>query len=332
MAFFVAMLRTGSEFLALATPGEDALRFATASNQCTPTKLPGHLRCDVRENVHCCKETDNRDGQYPFSNSGNRKEPVDEDDPVVAALTTMAPRLQLAGIGPELANGNVEAELKLFLASAFRAHDPPYACVADKEFNGAPLDLLALENSDPAFWLEVKCSLRCAGQQSIRKVVIEALAQIQCYSDRMQKVTWLETSKWPQLAGEIDAFRRAITSPACRTYIVDFLNSAPGDADNLPRLITRKYPKQTALDAHELQRLYAPDGDLCSGLPQQQEIIQHRLQNIPDEQIPEAKQLRCADRQLRYATRAYSRFGACMRRVLQNPLTDAVIVRFKPGP
>lgn len=256
-----------------------------------------------------------------------------DDDPVVAALTTVASRLEVAGIGPELANGNVEAELKLFLASAFRAHNPAHVCVADKEFNGAPLDLLALRDGVPAFWLEVKCSLRSAGEQSIRKVVIEALAQIQCYSEGMQRAAWRETAKWPRLAAEIDTFRRAINSPACRAYIVHFLNSAPGDADHLPALITSKYPTQPELDVNALQCLYEPEGDLCLGLGQQQEDIQNRLGRIPDEQMREARALRRAERRLRYATRAYDRIsGSWVRSVLQHPRTDAVIVRFEPAP
>jgi len=197
----------------------------------------------------------------------------------------------------------------------------------EKKFNGAPLDLVALDNGMPAFWVETKCTFRSAGDRSFCDVAIDALAKIQDYSDRLGETTWREVGMWRDLTDEIHAFQRAIVADRCPAYIVNFVTSAPGADSGLPQFVTRKFPTQKAFSAQQLQRLYAPQGALGDEL----KLRKEKLQNMPNGQTTEAKSRRCESLRIDKAIRAYGRLGAsCIRSVLLDPAIDAVVVKFRP--
>jgi hypothetical protein len=117
-----------------------------------------------------------------------------------------------------LMGGQVEKQLKWLIAAAWQASNPETrAYVMDKEFS-RQLDLLALENREPRFWLETKCTFR-QDQGRSQKVAYDALRQVE----------------------EIMEFLDPALS-AVPGYIVHFLSSTPKDQDpRLPAWVLAKY-------------------------------------------------------------------------------------------
>lgn len=182
-------------------------------------------------------------------------------DPVIEAVSKLRKMLaQIPHLGSVLTNGNVEKQLKLFIAAALAADERVpggYRCVADKQFNpmphagekskkkGAELDLLALARApandayaQPSFWMEVKCSFR---EGDLTNAASKALAQLDRYLRQLRVEQWrVANARSPDLQAQVAKFREELLrSPV---YVVHFLNSTPRNECALPQFLQDKYP------------------------------------------------------------------------------------------
>ena len=156
--------------------------------------------------------------------------PLRKNDPVVRCLRRATRLLEPLGKTDVLSNGKVEKQIKLFLAAAWlerRMRDR--ACVMDKKFNGRELDLLALRNGLPKFWLETKCDFREKSKEA-EASARRALQQVRETRERLR-------DPWE---GSVPlAFRDQLRS--CPSYIVHFLNSTPALAKKRYGWILARY-------------------------------------------------------------------------------------------
>lgn len=149
---------------------------------------------------------------------------IRRDDPVLSCLKSLRRLLQPLCDTDVLSNGKIEKQIKLFLAAAWlEGGMEDRACVMDKKFNGCELDLLALRNRQPRFWLESKCDFRekpTEAKASARR----ALEQVRKARQKLAQ-SWAARNK---KATAPTRFRYQLRR--CPAYIVHFLNSTPADA------------------------------------------------------------------------------------------------------
>jgi hypothetical protein len=167
-------------------------------------------------------------------------EALDDDDEVVKCLAQMRGMLRHLSSADVLANGKVEKQLKLLLASAWiKGHEDTRACVMDKRFNRRELDLLALQKGIPKFWIETKCDFLEKGNDA-RSSARQALKQVRSTRSDLGQSTWHEDGLYRKHGEALQSFRREIKN--CPTYVVHFLNSVPNNENSrYPPLVMLKY-------------------------------------------------------------------------------------------
>lgn len=166
--------------------------------------------------------------------------PLEPADYVFKCASAIKDLLKEVPIQYLLIAGKIEMPLRLFIGAAWEKSpwDTTYtssrAYVMDKEFNRAPLDLLALEQSDvnagivePKFWVETKCSI-AEDQGDVWKEAKKALNQTRDYADKLNNRT----------NPQHQAFA------TCDAYIVHFLTSPPSKDDKLlPPWVMKKFDR-----------------------------------------------------------------------------------------
>jgi hypothetical protein len=166
---------------------------------------------------------------------------LDMRDPVYQCVSQLSELLEPWQTSSFLRNGKIEMQLKLFIGAAWERGNPgARAFVMDKAFylpgkasypsgkdekqrrkKKGGLDLVALEDGEPRFWIETKCSffedegngLECASS---------ALSQADRTAD--------------SLIAELQR---------CPVYLVHFVNSIP-DASHYPDFVSRKFARLRA--------------------------------------------------------------------------------------
>ncbi len=177
-----------------------------------------------------------------------------DQDPVVQSLRLITRGRLLAPFTRSriLANGKIEKQLKLFLAIAWIRGGRNRACVMDKRFNGRELDLLALQNAKPRYWIETKCDFREAPREA-EDSACDALEKI--YRARAAFHGSGEEDDDEPADDKVAAFTEEVRS--CPAYIVHFLNSVPRKDDpRHPSFILRKFPRKSPIDLKALRAYY----------------------------------------------------------------------------
>jgi hypothetical protein len=203
-----------------------------------------------------------------------------EGDPVVQSLKLIKERRLLASFTKPrvLANGKLEKQLKLFLATAWIRRGRNRACVMDKRCNRRELDLLALQNAEPRYWVETKCDFRESPREA-KKSARDALRKVKEINNAIRgkwtgELSWAErfvrktarVEKWhrdaTRLKGEtkkekadILEFRRKLRNRP--SYIVHFITSVPRNDDSQhPKFILGKFPRQDPITLDQLRAAY----------------------------------------------------------------------------
>lgn len=138
---------------------------------------------------------------------------------VCECLASISPRLRDPNLPSDylLVNGKIEKQLKYFVGATWQATGHGRAYVMDKRFP-RELDLLALENLEARFWMELKCSFREDPIDSVQSAT-RALIQSQ------------------RIVAEIDPHL-----DQCPGFIIHLVNSIPDECDpHLPPWVQDKF-------------------------------------------------------------------------------------------
>jgi hypothetical protein len=210
----------------------------------------------------------------------------EKTDPVLKCLDIARIELQkpeFVQVLHLLSNGKIEIPLKYLISGLWMKEGTTARrhCVMDKDFNGAQIDLLALEsvsagntapgNLQPVFWMETKCNF-AAKPDETEKAVSGNVKQF------LRILKAVDSEQWPRprvsTSEEVETFRSVWQ---CEGYIVHFLNSLPSEVGiPLPEYINmkfspdceprrkRKQPKipKDCLTAAALNKLYEKEFDL----------------------------------------------------------------------